>query len=383
LAAAESREDLAKLKVAFVHYWLVTWRGGEKVLESMLKLFPNADIYTLFYDESVCGPYLKGHQVYSSSLDFPLLRKHYQKLFSLYPRGIRSLKLQGNYDLIISSESGPAKGIPNPDGIPHLCYIHSPMRYCWGYTEQYLKSLPAWSRGIAKGQFERLRKWDETTIDQVDQYVANSQNIADRVERYYQRKAEVCYPPIALDLFENELSSQEKKHYLSFGAITPYKNIELLVDCFNQNGQPLVIIGEGGEKKKLEAKAKDNIRFTGRLPWSQIMELIRESRALLFPGEEDFGMIPLEVMSQGVPTIALRKGGALETVVENLKTPQASSGLFFDEAKVSCLQEALVRFEGLEKQLDPHWIRNHARSFGEDFFQENFTQQVLNFINHR
>ncbi|MCP4296905.1 MAG: glycosyltransferase family 4 protein, partial [Proteobacteria bacterium] len=323
-------EELKELKVAIVHYWLVTWRGGEKVLESILDLFPKADIYTLFYDPDVCGKYLQGHRVSASKLDYPFLRKHYQKVFPLYPYGIRSLKLEGSYDLLISGESGPAKGIANPDNIPHLCYINSPMRYCWGYRDEYLQAMPGWSRSIADRAFESLRKWDETTINNVDHYVANSKNVAKRVNKYYQRDADVCYPPISLDLFDQELQNRSKKHFLSFGAVTPYKNIDLLIDTFNENGLPLVVIGEGSERKKLEQKANSNIQFLGQQPWAKVISLINESRALLFPGEEDFGMIPLEVMSQGIPVIAYNKGGALETVVENISKPENSSGLFFE-----------------------------------------------------
>lgn len=374
-------EQLKGLNVAIVHYWLVSWRGGEKVIQSMLELFPKADIYTLFYDSEICGKHLDGHRVYSSNLNYPFLRGQYQKLFPFYPAGIRSLKLKKKYDLIISSESGPAKGISNPDKIPHLCYVHSPMRYCWGFRDQYLKSMPRWSRNIADRAFENLRKWDETTINNVDHYIANSKNVARRINKYYKREADVCYPPIALDLFDEALERKDKKHYLSFGAITPYKNIELLIDTFNLNGQPLVVIGEGSERKKLEQRAKKNIHFLGRQPWPDVISLIKQSRALLFPGEEDFGMIPLEVMSQGVPVLAYKKGGALETVVENIESPQCSSGLFFDALDVKCLENALKTFEAIESKFDPSWIRSHARKFGEDNFQTNFTRQVLDFIN--
>lgn len=386
MAAADSNnklttKDFGKLKVAVIHYWMVTWRGGEKVIKSILDLFPQADIYTLFYDESVCGPHLKGHKVYSSSLDYPFLRKHYQKLFPFYPKGVRSWELKDDYDLIISSESGPTKGIAKPDKTPHLCYIHTPMRYCWGFTDHYLEALPSWARGLAKKEFERLRKWDLTTVENVDYYVANSMNVVNRVKKYYQREAGVCYPPISLDLFENELPKREGKHYLSFGAITPYKNISLLVDTFNESGEPLVVIGDGSERRKLEEKAKENIQFTGTLPWKEIMKLVHQSKALLFPGEEDFGMIPLEVMSQGVPVIALKKGGALETVVENPESPKLSSGIFFDEPTRDQLKDAIQRFESIEDQFDPSWIRSHARNFGEDVFQQTFSEHVLKLMN--
>ncbi len=375
--------DFTGLKVAIVHYWLVTWRGGEKVVESLLKLFPDADIYTLFYDRIACGPHLKNNRVYSSCLDHGLLRKHYQKLFPFYPAGIRSLKLQQKYDLIISSESGPAKGITNPDGTPHLCYIHTPMRYCWGFTQTYLDALPVWMRGVARRQFELLKEWDRTTIGNVDRYIANSRNVADRVKRFYGQPADVCYPPIALDLFKGDPDKHGKncrEYYLSFGAITPYKNVDLLVDTFNRTDHKLVVIGDGSEKSRLEKKANNNIEFKGTLPWPDVIRYIRDAKALLFPGEEDFGMVPLEVMSQGVPVIALRKGGALETVIENRQHPEQSSGIFFDDPDSRSLLAALVTFETLEDRFDPGWIKNHALSFSEDRFLREMSGHVSDLL---
>ncbi|MCP4754206.1 MAG: glycosyltransferase family 4 protein [Proteobacteria bacterium] len=375
------RKDLAELDVAIVHYWLVTWRGGEKVVQSLLKLFPKADIYTLFYDEEACRPYLGNNKVYSSCLDNVITRKHHQKMFPFYPLGIRSLRLRKKYDLIVSSESGPAKGIANPDKTPHLCYIHSPMRYCWGYTQIYLDALPKWTRGMAQWRFRKLKEWDRTTVENVDLYVANSRNIAERVKKYYGKEAEVCYPPIALDLFQNEPVESKEDYYISFGAITPYKNIGLLVETFNRLDKKLVIVGSGSEKSKLERMANDNIRFTGFLPASGFMNLIRNARAMLFPGEEDFGMAPLEVMAQGVPVIALKKGGALETVRENLANPAWSSGVFFEDDTTDSLIKALEKFEAIEEEFDPIWIKNHAREFGEDRFHQNMVGHILKLVN--
>ncbi len=375
------KEDLAELNVAIVHYWFVTWRGGEKVVESLLKLFPKADIYTLFYDKRQFQTHLGNANVYSSCLDIPPFRRHYQKLFPLYPAGIKTLRLQKKYDVIISSESGPAKGISNPEKTPHLCYIHSPMRYCWGYTRVYLESMPKWSRKLAEWRFSKLREWDSTTVDNVDLFVANSQNVADRVGKFYGKDAEVCYPPIALDWFQNKLIANRREYYLSFGAITPYKNIRLLVETFNKLDEKLIIIGSGSEKSKLERIAGDNIQFKGHLAMSEVKAYMQHAKALLFPGEEDFGMAPLEVMSQGVPAIAFKKGGALETVRENRRNPAESAGIFFAEPTVACLLEALKRFEALEDEFDPAWIRNHARGFGEDYFQRKFCGYLLDLMN--
>jgi glycosyltransferase involved in cell wall biosynthesis len=365
------------MKVAIIHYWFITRRGGEKVIESILKLYPNADIYTLFYDVDKYGNHLEGHKVYTSKYNTPFFRKHYQKLFPLYPTIVKSLKLKENYDLIISSESGPAKGIEIRNKAKHVCYIHSPMRYCWGFTDEYLKSMKPYIRPIASFFFKRLKKWDITTIDNVDLYIANSVNVSKRVKKYYNKEAKVVYPPIESNLFEKYLNLEVKKDcFLSFGAITPYKRIDLLVDCFNENGEKLVIIGNGSEKEKLVKKAKNNIEFKGFLNESELQDYIQKSKALIFPGEEDFGMIPLEVMSYGVPVIAYEKGGALETVVENKENIQESTGMFFKEQTIDSLQEALDLFKAKGVFFDPRWIRNHAKKFEEDNFLQCFKAEV-------
>mgnify|MGYP000017618743 FL=1 len=370
------------MKVAIIHYWFLTRRGGEKVVESILKLYPEADVYTLFYDEEKYGNYLKNHRVYTSKYNTSFYRKHYQKIFPLYPKILKSLELQKNYDLIISSESGPVKGIKIKNKAKHICYIHSPMRYCWGYTNEYLRALHPVIRPLVKYLFKKLQKWDYQTKDNVDLYIANSDNVAKRVKKYYNKKSLIVYPPISPELFIEPLNKKvnSKNHFLSFGAITPYKRIDLLIDCFNKNGEKLVIIGNGSEKEKLQKKAKENIIFKGFLKDSELGEYIEKSRALLFPGEEDFGMIPLEVMSYGVPVIAYGKGGALETVVENKKRIGQSSGVFFSNQSKKSVCEAVEYFKTIEKEFNPEWIRNHAKKFEECNFLHNFKEIVESYL---
>jgi len=365
------------MKVAIIHYWFISRRGGEKVIESILKLYPESDIYTLFFDKKQYGDYLNNHRVFTSVLNKPFLRKHYQKLFPLYPLGIRSLELQEDYDLIISSESGPAKGIKINDNTPHVCYIHSPMRYCWSHKEIYLNAVNSFLRPLMSFFLEKLRRWDETTINNVDLYISNSHNIANRVQTFYNKKADVVYPPISEDLFKKKINlNNSREIYLSFGAITPYKKIDLLIDTFNNNQKQLVIIGDGPEKKKLQKKAKENIIFKGALKWKDIENLIYKSKALLFPGEEDFGMIPLEVMAYGLPVIAYKKGGAIETVIEDKNNIRESTGVFFEHQTEKSLQEAIIYFEKIEKKFNAEWIKNHSKSFSENHFLLNFAKKV-------
>ncbi|MDY7396187.1 glycosyltransferase [Aureibaculum sp. 2210JD6-5] len=365
------------MKIAIVHYWFITRRGGEKVVESLLKIFPEADIYTLFYDKETYGDYLNNHTVFTSVLNTSFLRKHYQKIFPLYPLGIKSLKLIKKYDLIISSESGPAKGIKIKDNMPHICYVHTPMRYCWSHKNEYLNSVNQVLRPLMSFFLNRLKNWDKSTVDNVNLYISNSENVANRVKKYYQRKSEVVYPPISDDLFLKPLNQNEKKDiFLSFGAITPYKRIDLLVEVFNKNGKKLVIIGEGTEREKLEKKAKKNIVFKESLPWNEIEYYLSKTKALLFPGEEDFGMIPLEVMAYGIPVIAYKKGGALETIIEDRDNTEQSSGLFFVSQNCESIQESIDLFEKKAHKFNPIWIRNHAKNFSEAKFIKNMKYQI-------
>ena len=377
------QENFKEKKIAICHYWFMNWRGGEKVVESLLKIFPQADIYTLFYDKYKYHHKLKGHKVYTSVLNNLFLKTQYQKLFPLYPFGVRSLKLKEKYDLIISSESGPIKGInksPKNKETPHICYIHTPMRYCWGYRKEYLnRSSKKWPLLLffLDKWFEALKRWDKTTIENVDFYISNSNNIAKRVKKYYTREATPIYPPIDLSFFDTSISEiplEKKDYYLSFGALVPYKNIELLIKVFKKNNKKLIIIGEGSERKRLEKLSSQNLNqnifFKGALPMKKILTYIQHSKALLFPGEEDFGMIPLEVMSQGVPVIAYGKGGALETV-------NKSTGVFFKANTSSSLKKAIDEFEEKQFTFSPIKIREHARKFGEDIFLAKIHGSIL------
>ena len=372
------------MKVAIIHYWLITRRGGEKVVESMLKIYPDADIYTLFYDKESYGDYLENQSVFTSILNKSFLRKRYQRLFPLYPIGIKSLKLKRKYDLIISSESGPAKGIQNNKKIPHVCYIHTPMRYCWSHKKLYVNSVNPIFRPLMKFFLKRLQIWDKSTIDNVDLYISNSKNVAKRVKKYYNRESTVIYPPISDLLFDKSLEDNtEKDVYLSFGAITPYKRIDLLVDTFNKNEKNLIVIGEGSEVRKLQKKAAKNIEFKGGLEWNDIEKVFSRTKALIFPGEEDFGMIPLEVMAYGIPVIAFKKGGALETVIEDKQNIHKSTGLFFDKQNSDSILESIELFEKNEHKFDAKWIRNHAKFFSERNFLQNFRLQIDSFLIER
>jgi glycosyltransferase involved in cell wall biosynthesis len=269
----------------------------------------------------------------------------------------------------------------DPD-VPHLSYVHTPMRYCWGFEDSYLASVPVWARRMLAWRFERLREWDRTTPDNVDHFVANSHNVADRVRKYYGRVASVCTPPISPSLLAPEYPKyraehSRREHYLSFGALTPYKNIELLLEAFRALPERMLwIVGEGPDRTRLEALAGPNVRFLGGVPWENLHRLILSARALLVPGEEDFGMVPPEVMAHGTPVIAYGRGGVLETVVDGEADPSQGTGLFFDEPTVESLLDAIRRFESLEDDFDPYHIQDHARRFSEENFLASFEEEV-------
>jgi len=361
------------MKVAIIHYWLISMRGGEKVIQSLLKLFPDADIYTLFANPELVRKQFPNNHVYSCAFDTPFIRKHYQKPFPLFPLFLATLRLRKKYDLIISSESGPVKGIRKPKETRHICYVHTPMRYAWGFTHEYLRVLPLPFRPIAWFFFKMLQIWDRTTVKNVDQFLCNSDNVRQRVLKYYGKNATVVYPPIADSVFDGfetatQIRAQKSPDYfLCFGALVPYKRIDLAISTFNANGLPLEVYGLGSEFNTLKAMAGPNVHVHGPLEEENLISVISQARALIFPGEEDFGMIPLEVMALGVPVIALKRGGALETVVESSEINQ-SSGIFFDEQTTDSLAQAIQKFLACEGQFDPRWIHEYAKKFSEAVF---------------
>lgn len=361
------------MRVAIAHYWLVSLRGGEKVVQSMLQLYPDADIYTLFADREMVAKHFPNNKVYSTPFDVEFVRRRYQLLFPLYPLFVWSLKLRGKYDLLLSSESGPIKGLAKPRTTYHVCYVHSPMRYVWGFTHEYLRVLPPLLRPVAAFFFAMLKVWDQRTVSNVDRYLCNSRNVQERIERYYGRTSEVVYPPIADRVFAGFPLAQEirarhgRSYFLCFGALVPYKRIDLAVRVFNENGLELRVYGVGSEFEKLKKLARPNVQILGALGDDSFVSVIAQARALVFPGEEDFGMIPLEVMALGTPVVAFGSGGALETVVES-GAPSSSTGLFFSGQNAESLQDVVEKFCQWEDEFDPHFIHAHAQAFSEQAF---------------
>ena len=354
------------MRVALIHYWLNGMRGGERVLEAFCDLFPDADIFTHVCDRSKLSTKLNQHDIKTSFISkMPFARSQYQKYLPFMPRALEELDLS-DYDLVISSESGPAKGvIPRPDAF-HMCYTHSPMRYIWDLYPQYQSSAGRFAKIAFPGIAHRLRTWDVTSAARVDQFLANSSFVAKRIDKYYRRSSEIVFPPVATEDFRIVDESERGDYFLAAGEFVRYKRFDIVVDAFNELGLRMKVIGDGEERKALERTAGDNIEFLGRVPFSQLKHHFARCRALIFPGEEDFGMVPVEVMASGRPVIAYARGGALDTVVDGV------SGVHVHEQSVDAFVDAVRNFK--DEDFDPARVRAHSETFGREPFKQRVRQ---------
>jgi glycosyltransferase involved in cell wall biosynthesis len=359
------------MRVAIVHYWLVNMRGGERVVEQLCKLFPQADIFTLVCAPQNLSPALRSHDIQTSFLNrIPGAQRHYKKFLPLMPFALESFDLQ-KYDLVISSESGPAKGvITRPDAI-HICYCHSPMRYIWDHYHLYRQEQGAITRALMALMTPPLRVWDVTTAARVDTFVANSEYVAKRIRRFYNRSATVIYPPVATQDFSPAADTED--FYLCAGHIVPYKKIDLAVRAFSRSGKRLVVIGDGEKLQQLKKIAGPTVSVLGHQPFEVFRDHLEKCRALIFPGEEDFGIVPVEAMASGRPVIAFDAGGARETVSSDCV------GVRFAEQTEDCLIDAVEKFEVLDREghFQPDLIVRHA----ETFSVERFLDRMTNLIN--
>lgn len=363
------------MKVAIVHYWLVTWRGGEKVVEALTELFPEADIYTHVLDpEVVKGTRLERLRIFTTFINkLPKAKKLYQNYLPLMPTALERLDLR-DYDLVISSESGPAKGVIVRPDATHVCYCHSPMRYLWDMRFDYEEGASWIKRLGMRLLFPRLRDYDRLSSMGVDAFVANSSWVGKRIEKYYRRDSVVIPPPVDVDAFH--ISDDRGDYYLMVGQLTRYKRVDLAVKAFNELRLPLVVIGEGEEAAALRKMAGDNIVFLGRQPFDVICKHYAECQALIFPGVEDFGIVPVEAMASGRPVIAFRKGGATESVIED------RTGIFFDEPTPESLIAAVKRYQSLNETFDPAVLRQHAQTFSKPNFLGRFRQFLAERFGH-
>ena len=353
------------MKTAIVHYWLVNMRGGEKMLEALLEMFPDADIYTHVYNPEAVSDLINGHKIFTSGINrLPFAKKLYQLYMPLMPSALMDFNLQ-KYDLVISSEAGPAKGIiPNPNAY-HLCYCHSPMRYLWDMYHEYLKRTNFAVRFFMKHLIPSLRIWDITSSNMVDRFVTNSNYVAKRIRRIYNREAEVVFGPAPVERFL-ALERRPSDYYLFFGQITGYKRADIAIEACVRSGRKLIVAGAGIKTKIIRKYKKTGlIRFTGRISDDEAAALFSGARALLYPGIEDMGLIPIEANAAGCPVIAFRDGGALDTVKEGV------TGIFFDEQTPESLIAAMDNFEQNKVQIGSRDVFNsHVQQFSKSAFKE-------------
>ncbi|MBL4767569.1 MAG: glycosyltransferase [Rhodobacteraceae bacterium] len=353
------------MRVAIIHYWLVGMRGGEKVLESLLRMFPEAEIFTHVYLPEKVSPLIRSHKVHTTSIArLPMASRLYQKYLPLMPRALEEIDLTG-FDLIISSEAGPAKGvIPPPDSV-HICYCHSPMRYLWDQYHVYRNNAGFLTRQIMPRLASSLRTWDTVSAARVDAFAANSRHVALRINKYWRREADVVHPPVAVKDFSPVSEADRGGFYLWAGELAPYKRPDIGIEAFNRLNKPLIVIGGPPKTERALAKsANDNIRFLGHVPFEKMKKYLACCKALIFPGEEDFGIVPVEAMASGRPVIAYGRGGALDTVIDG------QTGLLFHDQSVDGLIEAVERFEHNKlERLDPAALVKHANGFDEANFR--------------
>ena len=374
IAAADLR-SLQKLRVAIVHYWFVSHRGGERVVEAIAGMFPQADVFSLVADAKAIPQSLRGRSIKTSFLqNLPGGTRWHRHFLLLHPLALEQFDLS-DYDLVLSSESGPAKGVLTRAGTCHVCYCHSPMRYLWDFYHRYRNgaTVGRWSRPFFTLASHYLRMWDAASADRVDYFVANSQNVASRIRKHYRRDATVIYPPVNVDA--GYVADKIGDFYLVVGHLVDYKRIDLAIAACNRLDRKLHVVGAGEQYARLRKLAGPSIHFCGPLSDKELGEQYAHCRALLFPGEEDFGIVPVEALSFGRPVIAYGRGGVLETVKgfhdRSQHGTENSTGVFFEQQSVDALVGAIQTFEGAEHRFRPFFIKQQAARFAPEHFRES------------
>lgn len=355
------------MRVAVIHYWLVGMRGGERVLEQILALYPGAHVFTHVLDRAKVSEAILSHDVTETFVGrMPGARRHYQKYLAVMPRALEELDLTG-YDLVISSESGPAKGVLAPPEAVHVCYCHTPMRYLYDHYPQYRTRLNPVTRAYFSQLAHRLRQWDAISAMRVDRFVANSRFTAARIHRAWGREADVVHPPADLDAYSPGPGGPSD-YYLTVSELVGYKRTDLAIEAFRGLDRRLVVVGDGEEREALARGTPPNVEMRGRVPREALRDLYRGARALVFPGQEDFGIVPIEAMACGAPVIAYGSGGVLDSVRDG------RTGVLFDAQTAESLRGAVARFEGMS--LGRAEVARHARGFSNQAFREGFRAVV-------
>jgi glycosyltransferase involved in cell wall biosynthesis len=357
------------VKVALIHDWLTGMRGGERCLEVFCELFPEADLYTLLYLRGSVSQVIERMSIKTSFVQkLPFLRTTYRKFLPLFPMAVESFNLKA-YDLILSCSHCVAKGIIPAPGSRHIAYILTPMRYAWDMFPDYFGEKKS---AMISLFMHYLRMWDVTSSQRVDRFLCISKHVRNRIHQYYRREAEIISPPVDIRRFR--LGTDKEDFFLIVSSLASYKRVDLAIRAFNTMGVRLKVIGSGPEERRLRSIAGPNVEFLGWQPDAVVSDHYSRCRALIFPGEEDFGIVPLEAMACGRPVIAYGRGGASETVV-SYDEPRtagefAPTGLFFRDQNVPSLLEAVERFGRIEEEFDPAAIRKHALQWDREIFKE-------------
>lgn len=357
------------MKVALVHDYLNQMGGAERVVLALHELFPDAPLYTSIYDPKRVDPAFQKIDIRTSFMQkLPFVMKHHQPYLPFYPFAMENLDLRG-YDLVLSSSSAFGKGVIVRPETLHICYCHTPMRWCWNYREYVEREqLGGMARRLLPFLITWLRVWDQTSAMRVDHFIANSPIVVDRIQKYYRRESVFIPPPVEAERFLFDPATVPENYFLVLSRFAPYKRIDLAIQACNKLQLPLVVIGGGRDEQRLKAMAGPTIRFMGRLSDSEVLQYVAHCRAFLFPGEEDFGITPLEAQASGRPVIAYGAGGALASVIDGI------TGTFFREQTVESLAAVLAAFD--ERQYSPQAIRDHALEFDKPHFQ----RRILQFI---
>jgi len=357
------------MKVALVHDYLNQMGGAERVVLALHEIFPDAPIYTSIYDPQRVDPEFQKMDIRTSFMQkLPGVTKHHQPYLPFYPFAMESLDLRG-YDLVLSSSSAFGKGVITRPETMHICYCHTPMRWCWNYDEYVEREqLGNTARRVLPFLITGLRIWDQTSAMRVDHFIANSPVVAERIQKYYRRDAIVIPPPVEASRFPFDAAVEPEDYFLTLSRLIPYKRVDLAIEACNQLHLPLVVIGSGRDLDRLKQLAGPTIRFMGHLSDEEGLHYFAHCRAFLSLNEEDFGITPLEAQASGRPVIAYGAGGALTSVVDGV------TGTFFAEQTVDSLTAALASFD--EHTYDPTVIRNHALEFD----MPRFKRRILQFV---
>jgi len=358
-------------RVAIVHEWFTSMRGGEKCVEALCELFPDATLFALVHAKGSVSPTIERMPIHTSFIQhLPFSRSKYRHYLPLFPAAVERFSMEG-FDAVISSNHCVAKGVRVPPGVLHICYCYTPMRYIWGLYDDYFGKGQAGflTRMGMRLAVKRLRRWDVRTAAHPHHFVAISENVRQRIREVYHRESDVIYPPVDTGRFP--LSTRNDGYYLIVSALVPYKRVDLAIEAFNRSGDRLVIVGEGPDGARLERLAGRTVEFVGWQPDAALQHYYAKCSAVVFPGEEDFGIVPVEAMASGKPVIAFAKGGALETVRESsgLRT-----GVLFREQTVDALLEAVRKSR--ETSFSPEDLRKFALSFDRPLYKEHMRAYI-------